>query len=177
MGKPLCFAFLVAFGAMAGGANGSPGTGLFVQALSARCAHERLVVTWRVTNVGTRPVYVYSTFLNGPAAGFEENSQRVLNLHTSLKGKVDAGVNSYPEAKFTGLSPGESIHGTLQDRTLCSELPKPRAKALVMDVAYGYEVEGVKAALLRSSNDPNRHPANPIVDWRELAKSNPTPLR
>jgi hypothetical protein len=119
---------------------------------------------------------VYATFLKGPAAGFDEGAQGVLTLHTSLKDKIHAGVNFYPKAEFTELAPHSSLEGKLEDEQICSQLPTPGPRDVVLDVAYGFEVAQVKKSLQLASNS-NEHPANPIVDWRTLAHSQKAPLR
>lgn len=150
--------------------------GVHVEVLTARWSQKKLLLTWRIINNENRAVYIYSTFLRGPAAAFDQNTRGVLSLHTSLKNKIDAGVNFYPKAEFTELAPGGSIEGTFRDKQLCSELPASKPREVVLDVAFGFEVAKVKEALHLAVKS-GEHPANPIVDWRTLAQSKPTVLR
>jgi hypothetical protein len=154
----------------------SGSSGVDVQVLSASCSKKKLLLHWRVTNNVERTIYVYTTFLKGPAAGFDEDDFGVLTLHTSLKEKIHVGVNFYPEAEFREVAPGGSIEGTLQDGQVCSQLTAPKPRGVALDVAYGFDVAAIKKSL-RAVADSNEHPANPIVDWRTLAHSRPTPLR
>ena len=158
-------------------ASDTPAThGVHVEVLNARCAKKKLLLSWRITNNESKPIYVYATFLKGPAAGFEEAEKGVLTLHTSLKGKIHAGVNFYPKAEFTELAPLSSLEGKLEDKQICTQLPTPKPRDVSLDVAYGFEVAQVKKSL-QSGTNADEHPANPIVNWRALAQSKPAPLR
>lgn len=157
-------------------ANGTGGSGVNVQVLSANCGNKRLILHWRITNNESKPIYLYATFLKGPAAGFDEDDRGVLMLHTSLKDKIHAGVNFYPKAEFTELAPRSSLEGTLQDEQLCSQLTTPKPRDIALDVAFGLEVTEIKKSLQSVANF-NEHPANPIVDWRTLILSKPTRLK
>jgi hypothetical protein len=150
-------------------------TKVSVQAISARCDGSRMDVQWRITNRESRPVFVYSTFLYESVAGFDLDKSGTLHLHTSLKQKLNGGVNFYPEARFLKLAEGSSFEGTLTDKSICSEVHRSKSTAVVMDVAFGFEIDSVNKAL-RETARSSQHPANPIVEWRTLVTSERIPL-
>lgn len=138
------------------------------------------VFDWAITNPAREPIYVYSTFLKGPAASrsFDEKSH-VYTIWTSLPEKADYSVNDYPPAKFIPLKPGEILRGRFIEYpgrpdlcTNCGKLPKGVTR-IAFQVAFGSSTESVETEL---RGGHYVHPGNPIVQWQQIAKSAPVPL-
>ena len=84
----------------------------------------------------------------------------------------DVDVNNYPKADLVDLRPGEQIEGDLVDSVLVDRWAMPNER-LSLDVAYGYDKDALQRALAgQASNPRGGHPANPIVEWQKIAKSN-----
>lgn len=135
---------------------------------------------WIITNHEKQPVYIYSTFLRGPAASrsFDERSH-VYTIWTSLPEKADYSVNDYSPAKFILLKSGEVLRGRFLEYprhpdgcAKCGKLPKGAAN-ISFAVAFGGSTESVEKALREGHYI---HPANPIVEWQQIAKSAPVQL-
>lgn len=137
-----------------------------------------LKLRWRISNGGARPVYVYSTILQQPAAA-EINidvAQRIIEVRLSRLQPISVGVNSFPEAQFMQMGPKEVKEGEFESvRPVNQEDPgitsgNWRVRILV---AYGYEIESVKKALAESIARGEEHPINPIVRWQKVSYSDP----
>ena len=153
----------------------SDGDAPLVQVMSTKCDHHALFAKWRITNNADKQIFVYSTFLHGPAAELER-SGRVLVVHTSITRKSHhIAVNYYPPATFIEIEPGSSIVGDFKDRDACSNSGKTGPTSVALSLAFGFEIESVKKAL-STIDTSEEHPANPIVDWRKIAQSEPVPL-
>lgn len=130
---------------------------------------------WRLTNPSNSPLFVYSTFLRGPATEWGAQGE-VCEIHTSLAEKMfDVQLNYYPKAEFMEIEPGGERNGVFADSRPSAECQKSHPKGMIFLVGYGSDIRAVKEALQRvySSNSLHpEHPANPIVDWQHIAKSN-----
>jgi hypothetical protein len=174
--RTLLYSTFLVLSLVSAGKDSPQTTGVYLQVLTAKCGQNKASLTWRITNNESKAVYLYSTFLRGPAAAFDQDAQGVLNLHTSLQEKIHAGVNFYPNAEFIELAPGGSLEGTFRDKQLCSELPAAKPREVTLEVAFGFDVAQVKEAV-HSATRSSEHPANPIVDWQTRVRSKPVPLR
>ncbi len=141
----------------------------------ASCSTQgKLAFDWVITSSEKEPVYVYATFLKGPAVSLDfDESSHLLTIWTSRSSEADFAVNDYPRARFLKLQPGSALRGWFVDS------PKRRppvvgATQLAFAVAFGRETESVETALREAKYI---HPANPIVQWQRIAKSAPVPLR
>jgi hypothetical protein len=150
---------------------------LQVHLLNANVHGRKLTLKWEIANNGPAVVYIYSTFLRGPAAGYELGDKGVLIANTSLMHKSPVGVNFYPRAQFLKIEPGKSIKGTLRDGEGPDSLLKTESsRAVILNVAYGSEIAQLEQAL-RAARSSDQHPANPIVEWQTIAHSNAMDLR
>ena len=139
---------------------------LSVSLSNARLHHKTLSFAWHIDNRSSEPLYVYSTFLNGPAAATTAHGT-VLQERTSLKATEPVGVNAYPPAKFLRIEPGGFLDGKFVDRQANLTLLKG-ATTVEMEVAFGREAEEVTRQVALTSRNGN-HPANPIVAWQTEA--------
>jgi hypothetical protein len=147
-----------------------------VRVLKAGLEGHKLRLSWKITNNSAKTVYVYASFLHGPAAAYETNDKDVLAVNTSLTRKSPVGVNFYPKAEFLELAPGKSLSGTLRDAELPDSVLNPKPKAVTLNIAYGKDIAELKEQL-RVARSSGQHPANPIVDWQTVAHSEMFALR
>ena len=141
-------------------------TALSVSLSDARLSHKTLSFTWHLKNRSSEPLYVYSTFLNGPPAATAVQPG-VICERTSLRTAETAGVNAYPPAKFLRIEAGETLDGRFVDRQADAAVFRG-ITTVEMEVAFGREVEELKRQIVLSSGNGN-HPANPIVSWQTEA--------
>jgi hypothetical protein len=135
--------------------------------------HGKIAFDWVITNAGKQPVYIYATFLKGHAVSSDfDESSHLLTLWTSRPSEADFAVNAYPQAKFVKVQPGASLRGHFADSPK-RKPPVIGATQLAFAVAFGQSTESVEAALREAHYV---HPANPIVQWQQIAKSAPVPL-
>lgn len=133
----------------------------------------KVTLDWLITNSGKTPVHVYATFLKGPTASLDFNeSSHLLTIWTSLSSEATFGVNAYPQAKFVKVMPGAVLRGRFTDSPKRNP-PIKGVTQIAFAVAFGQSVESVQTRL-RGGN--YIHPANPIVQWQQIAKSAPAPL-
>jgi hypothetical protein len=135
---------------------------------------------WRVKNISSETVYIYTPFIEGQAAGaleYDRDTGTIL-IPTSMKGDISFPPYSYPDPTFRALAPQEQITGTFHEPTStqvsCSSL---RPQKLVFEVAWGKDTTQVLAEVSRVKKEGRVHPANPIVHWAKLATSQPVPIR
>jgi len=127
---------------------------------------------WSIKNQSPKSVVVYTTFLRGPSAGHRRLASGEVEVFTSLMAHSDVDVNNYPKADLVDLRPGEQIEGDLVDSVLVDRWAMPNER-LSLDAAYGYDKDALQRALAgQASNPRGGHPANPIVEWQKIAKSN-----
>src|SRR5262249_3893902 len=135
---------------------------------------------WRIKNISSSDVYIYTTFLTGPAANLLEGhaSTHTILIPTSLKSEVSFPPYSYPEPTFRLVVPQEIVEGTFQepisDQLSCKSL---LPKKLIFEVAWGNEPNQVLAKIAQIKKAGKLHPANPIVHWANLAESAPVTIR
>jgi hypothetical protein len=139
---------------------------LSVSLSNARLHHKTLSFAWHIDNRSSEPLYVYSTFLNGPPAATTANGT-VLQERTSLSATEPVGVNAYPPAKFLRIEPGGVLDGKFVDRQVNLTMLKG-ITTVEMEVAFGREAEEVTRQVALTSRNGN-HPANPIVTWQTEA--------
>lgn len=135
---------------------------------------------WRIENTSSVTIQIYAPFLAGRAADRLEYDDRtgIVLIPTSLKGEVSSPPYSYPDPEFRPLSPGQRIEGNFHE-PISSELSckSLQPRALVFEVAWGKESEQVMREISRAKKEGRVHPANPIVHWANLAKSEPTQIK
>lgn len=134
---------------------------------------------WSIKNNSSDTVFIYTTFLTGPAADSLEHHTRTstIVIPSSVKSEVSFPPYSYPEPTFRALIPQESIEGTFSEpisSQLSCKLLLP--KRLIFEVAWGSEPSQVKAEILRIKKEGRLHPANPIVHWANLVRSKPVAI-
>jgi hypothetical protein len=140
----------------------------------ASCSTQgKLSFDWVITGSEKEPVYVYGTFLKGPAVSLDfDESSRLLTIWTSRSSEADFAVNDYPRAKFLKLQPGSALRGRFVDSPK-RKPPIGGVTQLAFAVAFGRETESVETALREAKYI---HPANQIVQWQRIATSPPVPL-
>lgn len=152
-----------------------------------------LAMHWTISNVGTSPIYVYSTFLKHqwriPAFSYTDldPAQRLIDIRFTQLKSLPGGINSFSDAEFIEIRPQESREGTfatngpLEQETFYSSKGEEIKAAkltsgswtLRIVIAYGYEISSVNQALAESLSVGKEHPINPIVRWQKLAYSEP----
>lgn len=129
---------------------------------------------WVIKNSENKPVYIYATFLKSHAVSLDfDEVLRLITVWTSRAAEAEFAVNAYPRARFLKLRPGAVLHGHFTDS------PKRypaiiNGTQLAFAIAFGQSTESVENALREGHYV---HPANPIVEWQQVAKSAPVPLR
>ena len=171
----LVFAFMSTAGVRAGLARFEADTqNVTVSIHNASCdAQGKLVFDWVITNSDRQPAYVYTTFLRRGAASSDfDEASHLLTIWTTLPSGATYAVNAYPRAKFVKLQPGAVLRGHFADSPK-RKPPVQGAIQLAFAVAFGQSIESVETALRQGHYV---HPANPIVQWQQIAKSAPVPL-
>jgi len=136
--------------------------------------------SWRITNTSQETVYVYSSFLHGYAADLLEYSAATgtVLIPSSSKGEASFPPYSYPDPAFHTLAPQEQFEGKFHEpishQLSCKSL---RPKKLIFEVAWGTDTTRVLAEISRITKEGLVHPANPIVHWANLARSEPTSIK
>lgn len=151
---------------VAGNAMGqtSNTSALSISLSHAQVGRSSLSFDWLLRNASREPIYVYSSFLYGPAALEPVNDNGTIRVRSSLKTPESVGVNAYPSAKFLRIEPGATLSGKFQERKLDRPVLKG-ARAVEMEVAIGGEVDEVKRKISMTARN-GEHPANPIVAWQ-----------
>lgn len=168
--KPIRTSIIVfAFVAVLLGRASMAGQHRGVAALSVSLSHARMNASslsfdWRLLNSSSKPLYVYSTFLKGPAAVVPTNQSGLIKVRTSLRTAESVGVNAYPPPKFLRIEPGEILSGKFVESKLSRGVRKG-ANAVEMEVAFGTEIDELKEQISMTSRN-GEHPANPIVAWQ-----------
>jgi len=136
--------------------------------------------SWHITNTSQETVYVYSPFLQGQAADsleYDATTSTVL-IPTSVKGEASQPPYSYPEPVFIPLAPhaqiGGDFHEPISQQLSCKSL---RPKKLIFEIAWGTDTTRVLTEISRIRKEGLVHPANPIVHWANLARSEPTSIK
>jgi hypothetical protein len=136
-----------------------------------------LALHWTLANHWSKPISVYSTFLNGPSAGHRIHFPKEAELFTSLMEISDVDVNAYPKATFITLQPGERVEGDFKESPSASRWAKPGMQ-LCFDVAYGSDLDSEQRAIDKQGRNPQGgHPANPIAQWQRISQSGQITLR
>src|SRR5260370_2263159 len=129
------------------GATGIEGQNDSAAVLSLSLGHARihgssLSFDWRISNSSSKRVYVYATFLWGPAALEPTNQAGLVRVRTSLSTPEPAGVNAYPPAKFLRIEPGGVLSGRVTGGNIDPEILKG-GNAAEMGAAIRYWVDGI----------------------------------
>src|SRR5260370_24338611 len=111
------------------GATGIEGQNDSAAVLSLSLGHARihgssLSFDWRISNSSSKRVYVYATFLWGPAALEPTNQAGLVRVRTSLSTPEPAGANAYPPAKFLRIEPGAVLSGRFTTVKRQPEIPR-----------------------------------------------------
>ena|ERR1700694_1335117 len=135
---------------------------------------------WRLKSASPSVVYIYTPFLAGQAADlleYDYGTGTVL-IPTSTKGEASFPPYSYPEPTFRPLALQEVIEGHFREpissQLSCKSL---RPKKLVFEIAWGTDTRKVLTEIARVKKEGRVHPANPIVHWQKLARSEPAPIK
>lgn len=131
---------------------------------------------WKITNITSHDVVIYSSFLHGPTLQHRQDIDGCSELYTSLTAKLDVGVYYYPKAEFITLHPRESAEGDLKD-SLKSDRWVKRGSTIALNVSYGSDLPAIQEALKQQFLHGQGHPANPLVDWQRFARSNVLSLK
>jgi hypothetical protein len=135
---------------------------------------------WSIKNFSSSTVYVYATFLSGRAADLLEYDQstNTLLIPTSMKSEVSFPPYSYPEPAFRLLATQELIEGVFSEpissQLSCKSLAPEK---LSFEVAWGNDPSQVMTEISRIKKEGKVHPANPIVHWANLARSEPASIK
>jgi hypothetical protein len=140
---------------------------LSVSLANARIHGSSLSFDWQLANHSTKPLYVYATFLNGPAVLPPANQAGIIKVRTSLNAREPVAVNAYPAARFLLVEPGSLISGRFSEKKLDRDV-LVGAKKVEMQVAFGFEVDKLKREISSTAYN-GEHPANPIVAWQTVA--------
>ncbi len=147
---------------------------------------------WRISNTGSKPVYVFSTLLEPQNNGFAELSidtkDRILGVGF-FRSIVAVGFPpySFPKLQFKQIEPGQTLNGRYMSDVPIAQLNDYRLVGTKLDqirltpgawrlratIAYGYEVESVQQAVKESMDAGQEHPINPIVRWQRVEYSVP----
>jgi hypothetical protein len=147
---------------------------------------------WRISNSGSKPVYVFSTILEPQNNAFAELSidtkDRMLGVGFS-RSVVAVGFPpySFPKLQFKQIDPGQALNGRFTSDAPIAQLKDfrlvgtkldeirltPGAWRLRATIAYGYEVESVQQAVKVSMDAGQEHPINPVVRWQRVEHSVP----
>jgi hypothetical protein len=156
---------------------------------------EPLKFDWRISNSGSKPVYIFSTLLEPQNNGFAELSidtkDRILGVGF-LRSITAVGFPpySFPKLQFKQIESGQSLSGQfISDgpiahfkdyRLVGTKLDEirlmPGAWKLRATVAYGYEVGSVQKAVKESMNAGQEHSMNAVVRWQRVEHSIPTAI-
>jgi len=139
----------------------------YVSVSNARLIHRTLAFAWHIVNRSGEPLYLYSTFLKGPAATALTLRGSTIYVRTSLCAAEAVGVNAYPIATFVRLGPGGVLDGKFVERQI-DEPAFSSASDVELEVAFGKDVEELKRQIAGTSQTGD-HPANPIVHWQTEA--------
>src|SRR5260370_11966282 len=160
------------------GATGSEWQNDCAAVLSLSLGHARidgscLCVGWRISNRSRKRVYVYATFLWGPAALEPTNQAGLVRVRTSLSTPEPAGVNAYPPAKFLRIEPGGVLSGRFTEGKLDRKILKG-GKPVEMDGALGSEINQPKKKISMTPFK-DQHPQNPLLPFPTQPLTETTP--
>ena len=137
---------------------------LSISVSHARVSWSTLSFDWCLRNGSREPIYVYSSFLYGPAALEPVNDKGTIRVRSSLKTPESVGVNAYPPAKFVRIEPGATLAGKFHESKLDRSILR-EARAVELEVGFGAEVDELKRKISATGRN-GEHPANPIVAWQ-----------
>src|SRR5258708_6172474 len=98
VGPLLCLTILLGGGMVIG--QNAHLSALSVSLSHARLSHSSLSFDWQLVNSSSEPLYVYATFIGGPAAVALTTQSGAIKVRTSLSTALPVGVNAYAAAKF-----------------------------------------------------------------------------
>jgi hypothetical protein len=74
--------------------------------------------------------------------------------------------------------PGKTFTGTFKEPISAELFCKPdNPKRIVFQVAFGTKTESLERDIVKVEKLGREHPANPVVRWAKLARSEPTILQ
>jgi hypothetical protein len=141
-----------------------------VQVLSV--AKRSAQLRWRITNASSSTIYIYATFLRGPAFSIRTASDRLVIATTPVTPNSQC-PNEFPNFRLESLSGGGSIEGIFKD----SHLRNSGAKYISILIGVGPDAQSVAEAV-KSARQSSicENPYNAIVRWQTIVESDPFPL-
>ena len=145
-------------------------SGVRVQVLSV--SKRTAQIHWRVTNSSHQAVFIYATFLYGPAFSTKSMPDHMFFATTATTESPECS-NEFPELRLKSLASGSSIEGIFKD----PQLKRVKAKYISFLIGVGLDsetvTEGVKQARLSKICE---NPYNAIVRWQTIVESNAVQL-
>ncbi len=132
---------------------------------------------WTIRNMGRKPLYVYTSSLNGMSEGMVEvkRSNLILARTTWLETVPGYPVYYFPPANFAEIKPGDTLSGRLERRVSFPSI-KPDTK-IQMVIGYGDSVDRVKTQIDLDLKGGSTFQGNAITRWQRLAFSAVTQLQ
>jgi len=150
--------------------QGTAVSGVQVQVLSV--SRRTAQIHWKVTNSSTQTVFIYATFLYGPAFGTKKMPDRIIFATTPTAESPEC-PNEFPGLRLKSLASGSSIEGIFKDL----QLKHVEANSISFLIGVGSDsesvIEGVKQARLGNICE---NPYNAIVRWQTVVGSDQVQL-
>lgn len=141
-----------------------------VQVLSV--AKRSAQLRWRITNASSSTIYIYATFLRGPAFSVRTASDRLIIATTPVIANSQC-PNQFPNFRLELLSRGGSAEGTFKD----PHLKSAGAKYISILIGVGADAQSVAEDVKRARQSSIcENPYNAIVRWQTIVESDPFPL-
>jgi hypothetical protein len=141
-----------------------------VQVLSV--AKRSAQLHWRITNASSSAIYIYATFLRGPAFSVRTASDRLIVATTPVTANSQC-PNEFPNFRLELLSGGSSIEGTFKD----PHLKSTGAKYISILIGVGPDAQSVEEDVKRARQSSIcENPYNAIVRWQTIVESDLFPL-
>jgi hypothetical protein len=129
-------------------------------------------VRWKVTNTSPHAVFIYATFLYGPAFATRDMPGHMIFATTATTESSECS-NEFPPLRLKSLASGSSVEGIFKD----PELKHVKAKYISLLIGVGPDsetvTEWVKQARLSKICE---NPYNAIVRWQTVVESNAVQL-
>lgn len=123
---------------------------------------------WKISNMSTSSVFVYSFFLYGPAYGREHKDGR--EVFDTTPTSLDTGtVNHFPPVLLLMVPVGDYREGDFRD----PELKEVLGKSVSLKIGVGANPYSVvdEAKRLRQSKKATDNPYNAIFEWATIIES------
>lgn len=152
--------------------------------------NHQLKMHWKISNLNTKPMYIYSSLLRRTSfveINIDADKKMIEVRFLRLK-LLELTPLSFPETAFMRLDAEESREGyfvsdisveQIVERNLVAIDPvREKIKSRITPgtwtvralIAYGYEIESVQ------NNREKGHPIDPVVKWQKVAYSEPVSL-